>query len=106
MSLKVERIESPETKSRILLKIQGRLYDVKRVKKGKNEYLLEVADIETEEERTFTIKSIRLLEVIENLPREVERAQEGFLLLDADEGTWQICSNTKLKSKPNSRGSS
>ncbi len=99
-------MEPPEIKSKILLKIQGRLYDVKRVKKGKKEYLLEVADIETEEERAFVIKSIRLLEVIENLPREVERAQEGFLLLDADEGTWQICSNTKLKSKPNSRGSS
>jgi len=96
-------MEPPEIKSRILLKIQGRLYDVKRVKKRKKEYLLEVADIETEEEKIFIIKSVRLLEVIKNLPREVERAQEGFLLLDADEGTWQIGSNTKIKSKPNSR---
>ncbi len=84
------------------MKIQGRLYNVKRVKKGKKECLLEVTDIETDEERAFIIKSIRLLEVIENLPLEVERAQEGFLLLDADEGTWQICSDTKLRSKPTS----
>lgn len=96
-------MKPPEIKSRILLKIQGRLYDVKRVKKGRKEYLLEVVDIETDEEKAFIIRSVRLLEVIENLPREVEHAPKGFLLLDADEGTWQICSNTKLKSKANSR---
>ena len=90
-------MESPEIKSRILLKIQGRLYDVKRIEKGKKQYLLEVADMETEEEKTFIIKSIRLLEAIDNLPQEVARTKEKFLLLDADEGTWQICDNTKLK---------
>jgi len=91
-------MEPAEIKSRILLKIQGRLYNVKRVKKGKKEYLLEVTDIETEEERVFIIKSIRLLEVMDNLPKEVkEKKTKEFLLLDADEATWQICNNTKLK---------
>lgn len=89
-------MEPPEIKSRILLKIQGRLYDVKRVKKGKKEYLLEVADMETEEERAFIIKSIRLLEAMDNLPQEVARTTKKFLLLDADEGTWQICDKIKL----------
>ena len=78
------------------MKIQGRLYDVKRIEKGKEQYLLEVADMEIEEERTFIIKSIRLLEAMDNLPQEVIRTKEKFLLLDADEGTWQICDNTKL----------
>jgi len=80
------------------LKIQGRLYNVKRVKKGKKEYLLEVANIETEEERIFIIKSIRLLEAVDNLPQKVkEKKTKKFLLLNADEGTWQICDNTKFK---------
>ena len=78
------------------MKIQGRLYDVKRIEKGKEQYLLEVADMEIEVERSFIIKSIRLLEAMDNLPQEVARAKEKFLLLDADEGTWQICDNTKL----------
>ena len=78
------------------MKIQGRLYDVKRIEKGKEQYLLEVADMEIEEERTFISKSIRLLEAMDNLPQEVIRTKEKFLLLDADEGTWQICDNTKL----------
>jgi len=97
-------MESHEIKSRILLKIQGRLYDVKGVKKGKKEYFLEVADIETQEERTFIIKSVRLIKAMDNLPQEIkEKKTRKFLLLDADEGTWQICDDTKLKDKPNSR---
>jgi hypothetical protein len=96
LSLEVEKMEPSETKSRILLKIQGKLYDVKRIEKGKKQYLLEVADMETEKERTFIIKSIRLLEAVDNLPQEVTRVEEKFLSLDGDEGTWQICDNIKL----------
>jgi hypothetical protein len=96
LSLEVEKMEPSEIKSRILLTIQGRIYDVKRIEKGKKQYLFEVADMETEKERTFIIKSIRLLEAIDHLPQEVARAKEKFLLLDGDEGTWQICDNSKL----------
>jgi hypothetical protein len=91
-------MDPPEIRGRILLKIQGKLYDVKRLKKGKEEHLLEVADIETKEEGVFIIKSLRLLEVMDNLPREIkEKKTKKFLLLDADDGTWQICDNMKVK---------
>jgi len=91
-------MEPVEIKSKILLKIQGKLYYVKRVEKGKKEYLFEVADMETEEEKTFLMKSIRLLKAMDNLPqKDKETKAKEFLLLDADEGTWQICDNTKLE---------